>query len=599
MGRALLVVPPRRARPAPAPGRGRAAAARDHGRDDHADARARPAGVIEQAVPAAPGRRRPGPTSSPAVPAPPAAAADRDDLKALDRSPRRRRPQRAVPGVATRARGATAARAVARSRGATRAPAAVDQPKLTAGRLGPRRRRGARGRLRRRARRRAPVTGSRWAAGRSGSWASRSPRPGRRSGSPASQSPRHAPYPEPACIAIRCRRRQPASSGSPRRTPRSLAPPDRPVSYVLNLKLADPATAPAFAARAQPAQPPPGASGPTRHRRAAAWQDIREASANLVRNQRRALLTGRLAARRCSPWPASRCSSAAGWPTRSGASGCSRRSAARRAWSPPCCSPSTSSSPCVAAAAGLALGCADRPAAHRGQRRPARQRGRAVARRCPRSALVTAVALAVAVAATARARRPRGPHQHRPRACRRGPPAAAHGRLIAISARLPVPLLLGLRRRRPPAAPRRPRHGQHRDHGQRDRRRAGRPRRPRRQSAAPRSTDSRRPAEPGAAALITITLRRPRGRQRDLHHLGDRARRQARIGARARARRDPAAGQRRALGGAGPARARRRHPRHPRRHRAVRRRRPRRDDAPAALAAARRRARHRPRSSPA
>ena len=54
---------------------------------------------------------------------------------------------------------------------------------------------------------------------------------------------------------------------------------------------------------------------------------------------------GLLAARRCSPWPASRCSSAAGWPTRPGASDCSRRSAARPAWSPPCCSPSTSSWP--------------------------------------------------------------------------------------------------------------------------------------------------------------------------------------------------------------------------------------------------------------
>jgi DNA-binding PadR family transcriptional regulator len=43
----------------------------------------------------------------------------------------------------------------------------------------------------------------------------------------------------------------------------------------------------------------------------------------------------------CSPWRASPSSSEAEWPTRSGASDCSRRSAAHRAWSPPCCSPST------------------------------------------------------------------------------------------------------------------------------------------------------------------------------------------------------------------------------------------------------------------
>ena len=45
----------------------------------------------------------------------------------------------------------------------------------------------------------------------------------------------------------------------------------------------------------------------------------------------------------------------------------------------------------------------------------------------------------------ARSRHPRRPHQHGQRAGRRGPPAAAPGRLIALSARLPVPLLLGLR----------------------------------------------------------------------------------------------------------------------------------------------------------
>ena len=62
---------------------------------------------------------------------------------------------------------------------------------------------------------------------------------------------------------------------------------------MLNLKLADPATAPAFAAKRTPSHPPPGASGSTPPPPfLQSWQDIRESSANLVKNQRRALITG-------------------------------------------------------------------------------------------------------------------------------------------------------------------------------------------------------------------------------------------------------------------------------------------------------------------
>jgi ABC-type lipoprotein release transport system permease subunit len=65
-------------------------------------------------------------------------------------------------------------------------------------------------------------------------------------------------------------------------------------SYVLNLKLAEPSAARAFADERNPrpgSEPPPGtrASAPPFLR---PWQDIGEASGNLVSNQRRALLTG-------------------------------------------------------------------------------------------------------------------------------------------------------------------------------------------------------------------------------------------------------------------------------------------------------------------
>jgi ABC-type lipoprotein release transport system permease subunit len=103
------------------------------------------------------------------------------------------------------------------------------------------------------------------------------------------------PYPEPACLANLCQGG--ADTGVVWLTKRDalgLYPQRDSFIYVWNLKLADPATAPAFAAERNPAPDAPvgtGSSGaPPPHLEA--WQDIRDASANLVDNQRRALLTG-------------------------------------------------------------------------------------------------------------------------------------------------------------------------------------------------------------------------------------------------------------------------------------------------------------------
>jgi putative ABC transport system permease protein len=105
------------------------------------------------------------------------------------------------------------------------------------------------------------------------------------------------PYPEPACLANLCM--GDADTGVvwlTQKDARSLDPQAQSLVYTLNLKLADPAAAPAFAAQHNPparqnapagtraSDPPPAILQP--------WQDIREASANLVKNQRRALLTG-------------------------------------------------------------------------------------------------------------------------------------------------------------------------------------------------------------------------------------------------------------------------------------------------------------------
>src|SRR3954451_7228329 len=103
-----------------------------------------------------------------------------------------------------------------------------------------------------------------------------------------------APYPEPSCLGGFC---VPAGVVWLTQTDaRSLAPNARSLSYVLNLKLGDQAEAPAFADEHNPPSEPNASPGT----RAAnpdppslqSWQQISEAGGNVVRNQRRALLTG-------------------------------------------------------------------------------------------------------------------------------------------------------------------------------------------------------------------------------------------------------------------------------------------------------------------
>jgi ABC-type lipoprotein release transport system permease subunit len=102
------------------------------------------------------------------------------------------------------------------------------------------------------------------------------------------------PYPEVSCLAL-C----PGNAGLvwlTRADTRTLAPPGGSL-YVEYLKLADPAAAPAFVAeRSRPTGPPPVGISPSpsdlQSPSLEAWQDIRAASGNLVENQRQALLTG-------------------------------------------------------------------------------------------------------------------------------------------------------------------------------------------------------------------------------------------------------------------------------------------------------------------
>jgi putative ABC transport system permease protein len=99
------------------------------------------------------------------------------------------------------------------------------------------------------------------------------------------------PYPEQACLANICMGDDTGLAWLTRADARRFAPPGEPPSYILNLKLRDPAAAPAFVDARQQA---PSVEG-TRASQPAMlqpWQDIREQSANLVENQRRALLTG-------------------------------------------------------------------------------------------------------------------------------------------------------------------------------------------------------------------------------------------------------------------------------------------------------------------
>jgi putative ABC transport system permease protein len=100
-----------------------------------------------------------------------------------------------------------------------------------------------------------------------------------------------APYPELTCLAF-C---VPAGLvWVSEADARSLAPREQSLAYVLMLKLADPDAAPAFVDEHDPPEnAPPGTreSDPVPPL-LQSWQEIHEQTATLVRNQRRALLTG-------------------------------------------------------------------------------------------------------------------------------------------------------------------------------------------------------------------------------------------------------------------------------------------------------------------
>jgi len=121
---------------------------------------------------------------------------------------------------------------------------------------------------------------------------------------------------------------------------RSVVPEGESPSYVLNLKLDDPAEASAFVNTYLPPGRSPdvvGADGPSFQpgsrsatRSPPIWSETSKKSCSSAAG-----------CSPCSPWPASRCWSEAAWPTRPDASDCSRPSVAHRAWSQPCCSPNT------------------------------------------------------------------------------------------------------------------------------------------------------------------------------------------------------------------------------------------------------------------
>src|ERR671915_261039 len=100
-----------------------------------------------------------------------------------------------------------------------------------------------------------------------------------------------APYPQVSCLAFCI----PAGLvWLSKADTRSLAPEEESLAYVLHLKLADPAAAPAFVDEHYPPEnAPPGtrASDPAPPL-LQSWQGIHEETATLVRNERRALLTG-------------------------------------------------------------------------------------------------------------------------------------------------------------------------------------------------------------------------------------------------------------------------------------------------------------------
>ena len=259
------------------------------------------------------------------------------------------------------------------------------------------------------------------------------------------------PYPQAACLANLCQ--GDADTGLAwltRADALALAPDKNDVLTVLNLKLKDPATAPAFAAeRNPPRDAPVSGSGPP-PTILQPWQEIRDGSADIVRNQRRALLTG--------AWLLALLAVASVAVLVGGrmADQIRRVGLLKAVGGTPALVAAVLLAEYVvvallAAAAGLVVGRLTAPLLTDAS---AGLLGSAGARTVTpaTAAIVTAVALAVAVAATfVPAVRASRTSTVLALADAARPPRRS-GRLIAISARLPVALLLGLR-----VAARRPR----------------------------------------------------------------------------------------------------------------------------------------------
>jgi putative ABC transport system permease protein len=99
-----------------------------------------------------------------------------------------------------------------------------------------------------------------------------------------------APYPEPACLVNLCLGGADTGLAWLTEADALSFAPDEPIPSVVNLKLANPDAARAFAGRGSrpPSPVAPGAA------QMEAWQDIRERSSNLVANERKGLMTGAL-----------------------------------------------------------------------------------------------------------------------------------------------------------------------------------------------------------------------------------------------------------------------------------------------------------------
>jgi ABC-type lipoprotein release transport system permease subunit len=97
-----------------------------------------------------------------------------------------------------------------------------------------------------------------------------------------------APYPEPACVVNICLGGTDTGLAWLTEADALSFAPDEPIPSVVNLKLANPHAARAFAGPRNRSVSPASPGAPEME----AWQDIRERSGNLVANERKGLMTG-------------------------------------------------------------------------------------------------------------------------------------------------------------------------------------------------------------------------------------------------------------------------------------------------------------------